>query len=105
VAVSVHSPAEDDGLWHWGADTRLQEVEGRRRLASEGVGLCEKRWEAMGMPVVCFGPSRERTREGGPGLVRYVEGKGREVRWCSTRSSGVPDSWQWTGAAPVGASR
>jgi hypothetical protein len=84
ATVSVHNPARDDGLRCRGADKWLREVEGRRRLASEGVGLCDKRRGVMGVPMVHFGSSRKRTREGqggGSRLGALRRGDGEGVWW------------------------
>jgi hypothetical protein len=77
VVVSVHNPTQDDGLRHWGVETWHQEVDGRQRLASEGVGLCEKRRGKMGGAGSSFWTEQRKQWKGGPGLMRYMEGKGR----------------------------
>jgi hypothetical protein len=56
----------------------------------------------MGAPAVRFGPSRERTREGGSRLGALRGGEGEGVQWCGTRSSRGPGGRQRQGRASVG---
>jgi hypothetical protein len=71
AVMPCRNPLIDSSLWWPRVDRGLWEAEGRRWIASEGIGLCEKKGSEQRAPMTHFGSTRERTKESDYGGATY----------------------------------